>query len=101
MPCWEFGRARSSDCLNKAPRSPMTPSNAQRIEGLLQEVSAILLSENQVRGGGWSFSGWSEDGRAVTHTVRISGYERTGPKVEAERAVRVHSQQQSSEPCNE
>ncbi|VTU44903.1 DUF3850 domain-containing protein [Variovorax sp. RA8] len=38
---------------------------------------------------GWSFSGWTADGRAVRHRIRIEGYERTGPGVEKERAART------------
>ena len=66
----------------------MTPENGRKVEALLQEVSSILLSEDMVRGGDWTFKGWTNDGRAVAHRIKIEGYERTGPTVERERAQR-------------
>lgn len=67
----------------------MSPESGNRIESLLQEVSAILLSENHVSGGEWVFRGWTHDARAVVHKIKVRGYERTGPGVEKERAARL------------
>ena len=66
----------------------MSPENRARVDALLQEVSSILLAEDLVRGGTWSFKGWTADGRAVVHKIKIDGYERTGPTVEKERVAR-------------
>lgn len=67
----------------------MSPENRTKIQSLLEQVSMILLSENLVRGGDYSFQGWTADGRAVKHKISIGGYERTGPSVERERAARA------------
>jgi hypothetical protein len=49
-----------------------------------------LMCRANLLGGvsvGGSYRGWLADGRAVTHRFKVSGYERTGPTVERERAV--------------
>ena len=65
-----------------------TGDRQRRIEALLRKVSDLLLAENRVRGGDWSFSGWTADGRPVRHTFRLTGYVRSGKAVEAERIER-------------
>jgi len=77
----------------------MTPENHKKIEALLQEVSVILLSENLVRCGGWSFKGWSADGRPIVHKLKVDGYERTGPTVERERLARLTPNVQGEGAC--
>lgn len=52
-------------------------------------IHDAMCRANLVSGGsvGGSYKGWTADGRAVTHRFHVSGYERTGPTVERERAM--------------
>ena len=55
-------------------------------EGPARALHAALCRANMVQcRSGWSFNGWTADGRAVRHRIKIEGYERTGPAVEKER----------------
>ena len=62
-------------------------------EGPARALHAALCRANMIQSkSGWSFSGWTADGRAVCHRIRIEGYERTGPGVEKERAALIGEQ---------
>lgn len=74
----------------------MSPEQRLEIEKHLEAVHLILLECDAVRGGDWSFNGWTaDDARKVRHQFRLDGYELKGPKVDEERAERegVHRRQ--------
>lgn len=50
---------------------------------------------------GWSFNGWTTEGRAVRHRIKIEGYERTGPKVDKERIDRGAPPQSADDKTHE
>lgn len=55
-------------------------------EGPARALHDALCRANMIQSkSGWSFNGWTADGRAVRHRIKIEGYERTGPTVEKER----------------
>jgi hypothetical protein len=64
----------------------MSPENREEVECLYRRIHELMLEENVLRdAAGWSFNGWTADGRAVRHHFKVEGYERTGPAVEQER----------------
>ncbi len=66
----------------------MTPEARNEIEKLLEAAHRLLCQQSLVRGGDWTYDGWTADGRPVRHTFKLDGYERSGAKVERERAER-------------
>jgi hypothetical protein len=56
-----------------------------------QALHELLCRANLIGGAsvGGSYKGWLADGRSVMHRFSVSGYERTGPTVERERANRA------------
>lgn len=69
--------------------APHTPGPLAEIEQHARRIHELMCQANLIGGGSatCSFNGWTADGRAVRHTIKVSGYERTGPKVERERAA--------------
>jgi hypothetical protein len=74
-----------------------TPGPERTLNGVLwsefeahfQAIHELMCRANLIGGGsvGGPYKGWTADGRAVTHRFMVSGYERTGPTVERERAA--------------
>lgn len=59
------------------------------IEHHARQIHELMRQANLIGVGlaTCTFSGWTADGRAVRHTIKVEGYERTGPRVENERVA--------------
>lgn len=68
-----------------------TPWPFGEIEQHAKRIHELMCAANLIGGmaATCSFSGWTADGRAVRHTIKVGGYERTGPTVEIERAAKA------------
>jgi hypothetical protein len=62
-----------------------TESESRELEKLVFAVHEFLCKHGRINGSDWAFNGWLPDGRAVRHKIKLGGYERTGPTVDAER----------------
>ena len=91
-------RIRAEAALRAAPAAdPATGTfnglPFDEFEGPARALHDALCRANMIQSkNGWSFNGWTADGRAVRHRIRIEGYERTGPGVEKERAALLGEQ---------
>ena len=79
----EQGQASETVTLNGVPMAEIE-HHARRLHELLCQANLI-----QGKGATCSFNGWTADGRPVRHTVKVEGYVRIGPRVEAERIARA------------
>lgn len=86
-------RIRAEAALRAAPAADSSTGTLNGLpfdefEGPARALHDALCRANMIQSkSGWSFNGWTADGRAVCHRIRIEGYERTGPGVEKERAA--------------
>lgn len=69
--------------------SPKAPEPFGEIEQHARRIHELMCAANLIGGTSatCSFNGWAADGRAVRHTIKVHGYERTGPTVDKERAA--------------
>lgn len=71
------------------PEAAIVREPLAEIERHARRIHELMCQANLIGGmaATCSFNGWTADGRAVRHTIKTDGYERTGPKVEKERAA--------------
>ncbi|KWT70794.1 MULTISPECIES: DUF3850 domain-containing protein [unclassified Variovorax] len=92
-------RIRAEEALRAAPaaggpaKGTLNGLPFDEFEGPARALHDALCRASMIQcKNGWSFNGWTADGRAVRHRIKVEGYERTGPSVDKEPAALVGEQ---------